>query len=242
MVTAGTLALGATGSISNSPTITLAAGATLDASAQPSATLSLVGQKLAGAGAVTGSLVADANSAVAPGTASAIGALTISANTTLGGTSLMKLNKSVSPSNDVLNVAGTLTYGGTLQVSNIGGALAAGDTFQLFSATTYAGSFGATNLPAGYSWNWNPASGTLTVVSGSVNPNPTNLVALLAGNSLTLSWPADHTGWTLQCQTNSLGSGLNPGAWFDVAGSSSTDSVTITIDPAKPTVFYRLRL
>ena len=30
-------------------------------------------------------------------------------------------------------------------------------------------------------------------------------------------------------------------AWTDVAGSASSTSATITVDPTKPTVFYRLR-
>jgi len=73
-----------------------------------------------------------------------------------------------------------------------------------------------------------------------VNPNPTNLGKSVAGNQLTLSWPSDHTGWTLQTQTNSRNAGLS-GAWFDVSGSTVTNQMTMTIDPANPTVFYRLR-
>jgi hypothetical protein len=75
-----------------------------------------------------------------------------------------------------------------------------------------------------------------------VNPNPTNLVASLSGRVLTLSWPSDHTGWRLLVQTNSMGSGLNPAtnAWYTVSGSASTNSETITIDPAQGTVFYRM--
>jgi hypothetical protein len=84
----------------------------------------------------------------------------------------------------------------------------------------------------------------LTVVTGGVNSNPTNITATVSGNVLTLSWPADHTGWTLQAQTNSLGAGLNPnpGAWFTVTGSTSVNTVNVTMDPAKGTVFYRLVL
>jgi hypothetical protein len=52
-----------------------------------------------------------------------------------------------------------------------------------------------------------------------------------------LSWPADHTGWTLETQTNSL-----LGSWSPVAGSTTTNELTIPINPAVPDVFYRLRL
>jgi len=41
-----------------------------------------------------------------------------------------------------------------------------------------------------------------------VNTAPTNITAVVSGNTLTLSWPADHTGWRLQAQTNSLNHGF----------------------------------
>ncbi|MGH7942902.1 MAG: LamG-like jellyroll fold domain-containing protein, partial [Limisphaerales bacterium] len=72
-----------------------------------------------------------------------------------------------------------------------------------------------------------------------VNLQPTNLVFAVTGNQLTLSWPASHTGWTLQAQTNSLSVGLSNN-WVNVSGSTSTNQITFTIDPANGTVFYRL--
>ena len=156
----------------------------------------------------------------------------------------MKINTSVSPSNDVLNVAGTLTYAGTLKVAIAGGTLAAGESFQLFTAGTYSGSFSATNLQSagpGLGWIWNPANGTLSVIQ-VVNVNPTNITATVSGNTLNLAWPADHTGWRLLAETNSLAVGLNPNtnAWFAVPGSASVNSESITMDPNQATVFYRL--
>lgn len=74
----------------------------------------------------------------------------------------------------------------------------------------------------------------------SINPNPPVLLASYAGNMLTLSWP-DNAGWTLQMQTNSLSSGLGTN-WVDVPGSTGITSTNITVDPAKPAVFYRLKL
>ncbi len=67
--------------------------------------------------------------------------------------------------------------------------------------------------------------------------NPTNITASVSSNALTISWPADHVGWTLQAQTN----GLNSGQWFDLPGSDVVNAVVTTIDPANPSVFYRLR-
>lgn len=80
---------------------------------------------------------------------------------------------------------------------------------------------------------------TLTVGSG-INPTPTNITVNVSGNQLTLSWPASHLGWMLQAQTNSLSAGLQAN-WVDVAGSSSSTQVVMTINPANPAVFYRLR-
>jgi hypothetical protein len=68
-------------------------------------------------------------------------------------------------------------------------------------------------------------------------------VAVVTGvpgsQTLTLSWPADHIGWTLQTQTNSLSVGLSTN-WVDVPGSASVDSVSIPIDVTQPSVFYRM--
>ena len=67
--------------------------------------------------------------------------------------------------------------------------------------------------------------------------NPTNITAGVSSNTLTIAWPADHIGWILQAQTN----GLSTGQWFDLPGTSTTSSAAITINPANPAIFYRLR-
>jgi hypothetical protein len=59
------------------------------------------------------------------------------------------------------------------------------------------------------------------------------------GTTLQLSWPADHIGWQLQAQTNTLRVGLSTN-WFTVPGSISTNQMTIPIVPAN-SVFYRLK-
>ncbi len=198
---------------------------------------------LSGTGTIGGAVTV--NGAISPGLPGTNGLLTCSGNVALNGTSLMKIDK-INFTNDMLSVGGALTYGGTLNVAVLSGAPALNDSFKLFSAGSYGGDFATTNLPplnTGLAWRWNPANGTLSVVSG-VNPNPTNILASVSGGILTLSWPSDHTGWTLQCQTNGVGAGLNVNsdAWFTVPGSTGVDTVDITIDPTQPTVFYRLKL
>jgi hypothetical protein len=74
----------------------------------------------------------------------------------------------------------------------------------------------------------------------AVNTNPTDIVVLVsAGHQLTVNWPADHVGWQLQVQTNSLSTGLS-GNWSGLSGSTTTNQVIVPIDIANGTVFFRL--
>jgi hypothetical protein len=68
----------------------------------------------------------------------------------------------------------------------------------------------------------------------------TNITFAVTGtNSLQISWPADHIGWTLQVQTNDATTGLGDN-WQDVAGSTTTNQMQVPVDPANGAVFYRL--
>jgi 4-phytase/acid phosphatase len=66
--------------------------------------------------------------------------------------------------------------------------------------------------------------------------NPTNITASVSSKTLTIAWPADHIGWTLQVQTN----GLSSGQWSDLPGSSDVNLVEIPISSTNTAVFYRL--
>lgn len=59
------------------------------------------------------------------------------------------------------------------------------------------------------------------------------------GSNLVFTWPADHRGWLLQVQTNSLSTGISTN-WVTVPGSGTVVSVTNTMNPANGSVFYRL--
>jgi hypothetical protein len=76
-------------------------------------------------------------------------------------------------------------------------------------------------------------------VGSGVNPTPPPLTSSVSGNQLTLSWPADRIGWSLQAQTNGLGAGLSTN-WVTI-GYEDTNTATIPINPANPTVFFRLQ-
>jgi len=158
-----------------------------------------------------------------------------------------------------LYLAGTNNYtgnttvnGGTLELAqpslfaNSTVNVASGATLQLDFATTnqVAGLvLGGVTQPLGvYNNTTSPSfitgAGSL-LVAQSVATNPTNITTVVNGNTLELAWPADHTGWTLQVQTNTLSAGLGTN-WVDVPGSASVRSVTNTINPAHGSVFYRL--
>jgi len=210
----------------------LSAGATVAAAAT-----------LGGTGTIGGTVTVSGT--LAPGLPAATGALTCSSDVIITGTNLFKLDKTNATS-DLLNVSGTLTMGGTLKLVASSGTLAGGDTFHILNATTYNGSFTSISpaIPGpGLTWDTNAltTTGFISVVGSGVNATPTNIVSSVAGGNLTMTWPGDHIGWTLQVQTNTRNVGLNTN-WFPVAGSTTTNQVTVTVNPANPTVFYRLSL
>jgi len=81
------------------------------------------------------------------------------------------------------------------------------------------------------------------LIYGSVVPAvslaPTSIAMVASGNSIALSWPADHLGWRLQVQTNAPGTGLGTN-WAALTGSDLVTSTNITINPISGAVFYRL--
>ncbi len=105
------------------------------------------------------------------------------------------------------------------------------------------------NIPA--SWNTNQlelivtnAYGTTNVlvtlsITNGINPNPTNIVFAVTNHQLLLSWPADHTGWQLQSQTNNLSVGISTN-WVNVSGTTATNAVLVPINLTNGSVFYRL--
>jgi fibronectin-binding autotransporter adhesin len=155
----------------------------IDVSGGSDQTLTLAsGQTLEGVGGVNGSLVVSSGATISPGGTNTtigittgsnpVGTLAASDNVTLNGTTIIKLDGT---SNDVVEAAAKITYGGTLNLANISGSpLIAGQSFQIFSAATYAGSFAniTPSTPgAGLAWNTSQlGSGIISVVAGSSAP------------------------------------------------------------------------
>jgi fibronectin-binding autotransporter adhesin len=164
-----------------------------------------------------------------------------------------------------VNLQGVNTYTGNTTVSN--GTLTINTPFLAATATVtvntnallgnngvlnlnFAGSetnkvnalvLGGVSKPEGvYNATTDPVylagSGSLQV-SVAVATNPTNLLFSVSGNTLSLSWPGDHLGWTLQTNAVSVAA---PASWFPYPGSASVTNVTININPAAANVFFRL--
>ncbi|MEY4385426.1 MAG: hypothetical protein RLY20_709, partial [Verrucomicrobiota bacterium] len=131
---------------------------------------------LAGAGIIGGATTVQSGGRLSPGN-NAIGTLTFTGNLTFsaGSTSFIEINKTAG-TQDLADVGGTLTYGGTLVVTNLSGAITSGSSFKIFDAAGYAGSFASLNLPAlsaGLAWSTNAlsTSGTISVITTNVSPS-----------------------------------------------------------------------
>ena len=201
------------------------------------------GSTIGGTGTIGGSTTVETGATLSPG--ASVGTLTVSGNLTIAGNLFIEVNKSLSPSNDLTVVTGSLnnTGTGTLTVTNLGAtALVAGDSFKLFNQPLVGGNALTIAPSPGTGMGWTnrlALDGTIGVYA-TIAMNPTNLTYNLSGNTLTIQWPTDHTGWILQSQTNSLSAGLGS-TWTDVAGSAAGNTSVFTVDPNAPTVFYRLR-
>src|SRR5207248_2749975 len=120
---------------------------------------------------------------------------------------------------------------------NLAGTITASNTFKLFSANICSGAFAAlspANPGPNLAWNTNTLSsdGTLRVLSTI----PIAIIKTLSTNLLTLSWPADHIGWRLQVQTNSI----MDTNWVNVPNSTGTNQINLSVNLAGPSAFYRL--
>jgi hypothetical protein len=125
---------------------------------------------------------------------------------------------------------------------------------QFYQGSTLLGQ--STTAPYTFTWNNVPAGSyslTANVIyngsSAAASPavgiyvgiatNAPSLIFSTTNGILQLSWPADHTGWELEAQTNSPGKGLSAN-WTIISASTLTNAVVIPFSPANGSVFYRL--
>lgn len=172
--------------------------------------ITVTGGTLGGLGILGGTINIGNGGTLSPG--NSIGTLTVNNTVSLqaGSTVLLEISK-LPLTNDQLATSDTLSYSGTLVVTNVGGGtLTAGDEFTLFDAPNYAGAFSAIELPTlgnGFAWNTAdlPISGTIHVES--IEPPVID--------SITIA----HEGTNLFMQLS--GSGGTPGSGFLVVGTTN---------------------
>jgi len=200
---------------------------------------------LIGAGTLNGSVSVMQGGTLAPG--NPLGILTINNDLTLAAGSQTLIPIQHSPlTNSAVALAGTLTEGGTLIVTNIGGsALAAGDTFQLFSAANYAGAFNSFVLPSlttNLVWNTN-LLGTSGIITVATNSSPVIGQITLLGTDLMISGSGGIPGWNyyVLTATNLTAPDWTPIATnqFDAEGNFSYTNAATSDAPQR---FYRLQL
>lgn len=200
------------------------------------------GGTLAGTGSVGGVTTVNAGGAVAPAGFGVVGTLSSTANITISGSAILEVNKTAA-TKDLLTTSGSITYGGTLTVTNLAGTLAAGDSFKVFNAASYLGSFSTVTAPAvGLRWNTSAlnTSGTLTAVAVP-KPNLTSITTsggniVLAGNNGLPNQPL----WVL----TSTDVSLPLASWTVVTTSNFDGSGNFNINlgvPADPQRFYAVQ-
>ena len=192
---------------------------------------------LTGNGIVSGPLTVSSGSQFSPG--SSIGKIVLSNSPALLGTTLMEIFKNGAVlTNDQIQVAAPLMFGGALIVTNVGPSpLAAGDRFQLFSASAFAGAFSSIILPPippGLIWtNKLVLDGSLEVAPLIVQP--VSLTIQRSNNFLIVSWPIGAADFCLETSFDLK----PPVAWQTVGNGITTNggsfvfSVPITSSSAK---------
>jgi autotransporter-associated beta strand protein len=197
--------------------------------------------RLAGSGNIAGSvIVTSTNASIGGGAATGIGTLTVGGDLTLtNGGGFFRVNRAGLAKDQVSVTGGLTNFGsGKITVTNLGATLQVGDAFAVFNKAVVGGAT-MTVTGGGVVWtNKLAVNGTIEVIPG-VNTGSTNLTAVVNGGKLELSWPADHTGWRLQAQTNTLGSGLGTN-WVTISGTDANNHFTNTLDASKGAVFYRM--
>jgi autotransporter-associated beta strand protein len=240
-ISSGTLELSGSGSIANSTNILVSRGATLDASERTDDTLTVgAAQTLTGAGTVIGNVTN--NGAIVPAVS---GTLTINNNLTLqpGSVTSVEVDQALN-SNNQIACSGTITFGGTLVVTNLAGSFVGTETYQLFNEggsgnfTSIVGSPGA-----GFTYVFNPATGVLSVVP-SLSWMQFISSPVISGTSLTISATNLGVGTVYLLTSSNLTAPFNTWTpiWTNVlSGSGSfTTNLPEAVNPAWMQQFYIL--
>jgi len=199
LINAGTLALGANGSISNTPSINIGSGANLDVAAITGGFVLNNNRTLLGFGSVVGNVSAAAGSTINPGSNTLTSTLTFSNSVTQSGGVFNHLDLSTNPSgpnNDLIVVTSDLNVSGVNTLEVAGGG-APGTVHPLIR---YGGSFNGTlanftlsGASGTLSNNNTSAKGIYLIVASAIR-SPTNVTWV--GNSVVNDWDTvNRTNW-----------------------------------------------
>jgi hypothetical protein len=131
---------------------------------------------------------------------------------------------------------------------NVKSALGTNGVYSLLATNLAALQFAATGLTNGTAYYFaisalNSAGESANSIRTRVQPTATSsprLEVASASGHLQLSWPQDHSGWTLIVQTNNPGMGLGTN-WFALPGSEVTNQMMIPVAPSEGSLFFRLK-
>jgi hypothetical protein len=174
--------------------------------------------------------------------------LSVSNSVSTAGNVSVSVNKSLSQSNGMAIVTGSLanTGTGTVTVNNVGPALAVGDSFQLFSQPLSGGNtMTISGGGTGVTWNNNLAvNGTISVASAQAAKPVINQTQVINGNFI-FSGSNGTSGATyyVLSSTNLM---LPLGQWTSVLTntfpSNGQFSITNPVVLGNPQVFYLLQV
>ena len=205
------------------------------------------GGTLSGNGVLGGPVVVQTGARLMPG--DSVGQLTINNSLQLdaGSTTVMELNTAAGTNDSIVGLT-SISYGGTLVVTNVGGTLSAGDSFPLFVASpgTYGGAFDTIILPTltgALRWDTNglPVDGTIKVVATGAKINS----VVIVGTALVLSGTGGPTNGTyyVLASTN-IASPLSN--WTSIAtqsfGADGSFQFTTGLVGGIPKRFYALQV
>jgi hypothetical protein len=155
------------------------------------------------------------------------------------------LNLTIHQTNNVQGIFGTIV--GT-NVSGPGSILLSPTNPVPYGATVTTT---AIPSPGNYFRFWSGAVSGLTSPTNFVVTSATPTVGALfsdmpvsitfsrSGTNLTLSWPSNYTGWTLQGQNNAPGKGFTTN-WTRISSSTTTNQLIIPIKATNGSAFFRL--
>ena len=220
LVNTGTLAIGATGSVSNTPAIVVAGGATLDVSAVAGGFVLNNAKTLQGFGTVLGPVNLASGATINPGSNAITGTLNVGGLVENGGAiNNFFLASSPGPNNDFLTVTGDLdvTNVNTVQIN---GSVPGGVAYPLIQ---YGGNFNGSTanfsiVGATGSLSNNATTKTIYLVTLTAVRGPTNIVWL--GNPANNIWDTTTTSnWLNNGHSDYFVPGDN--ARFDSTGAAN---------------------